>query len=92
MGKFNEFPFIRKSVAIFTVFWAVACSAMYWSMRNSPRGTLLFFIILGAVPIALAWGLLMAHLHALKLTTLPDTGHKTGAGTKGKNKKKNKGK
>ena len=72
MGKYNEYPFLRKVVVIFTVLWAISCSGMYWSMRHAPRVSPRFYLILAAIPIAVAWGLAMTHRWVLALTALPE--------------------
>lgn len=82
MAKYNEYPFLRKVVVIFSVFWLVSCAVMYWSMRHSPRTTAVFFLILACVPVAIAWGLAMAHRYAVVLTASPELEKKIKANRK----------
>jgi hypothetical protein len=69
VAKYNEYPFLRKVVIIFTVFWCIACAGMYWSMHRSPNTRPGFFLLLAGIPIAIAWGLARAHIYALSITS-----------------------
>jgi hypothetical protein len=57
MAERYAFPFVRKVLVVSIVLWTVACASMYWSMHNSSRGLLVFFLILYCVPAAVMLGL-----------------------------------
>jgi len=52
-------PLIRKLVAVLIALWTVASAAIFWSIHNSPRATIYFFLILAGLPIVMMLGLLM---------------------------------
>jgi hypothetical protein len=71
-NKYNEYPFLRKVVLIFTVFWAISCAGIYWSMRHAPGLSPRFYLLFAGIPIAIAWALAMTHKWVLALTALPE--------------------
>lgn len=59
MKVHTEFRLIRKVVAIFSVLLTLAFAFMFWSMHNSSRTMIIFFLKLAGAANALLWGLLM---------------------------------
>jgi Na+/melibiose symporter-like transporter len=59
MAAREGFARIRKVLAVISALWAAACGAMFWSFTvEHTLGEFLFFLVVAAVPIAAAWGLL----------------------------------
>lgn len=57
MAERYAFPFVRKVLVVSIALWTVACASMFWSMHNSSRGLVVFFLILYAIPTAVMLGL-----------------------------------
>jgi Na+/melibiose symporter-like transporter len=58
MAAREGFARIKKVLAIVGALWTIACAAMFWSWGDHSGDVFLFCLILAAVPIAAAWGLL----------------------------------
>ena len=78
------FSRVKKAVIIFCTLWTVACVAMFWSMHNSSRAMIYFFIALTAVPHALMCGLVLVARYVEKLTAPLAPRRRTGARHKDK--------
>jgi hypothetical protein len=57
MAAREGFIRLRKVLVVVSGLWLITCAAVTWSLVKTP-GELLFFLIVAAVPVASAWGLL----------------------------------
>jgi hypothetical protein len=85
MAERYTFPFVRKVLMVSIALWTVGCASMFWSMHNSSRRLVVFFLILYAVPTAAIFGVFtISWWYARKEPPPPAPKRRIKASNKGK--------